>query len=104
MKKFEYNNPQSANFVAGGTREPLLPMANPLLQQGAALGEAGLATVARFRALSRAVFSYLHASGMLSDAVVAEAIKAKANTPSVIEALRCLSPAKLLDAAYRGRL
>ena len=103
-KMFEYNKAQSANFVAGGTREPLLPLANPLLQQAATLGEEGLATVARFRALSRAVFSYMQASGMLSDAVVADAIKAKANTPSLIEALRCLSPAKVLDAAYRGRV
>jgi hypothetical protein len=79
-------------------------MANPLLQQAATLGEAGLATVARFRALSRAVFSYLQASGMLSDAVVAEAIKAAAKASDIVTALRCLSPSKVLAAAYRGQV
>jgi len=101
---FEYNKAQLANFVAGGTREPLLPMANPLLQQAAALGEVALATVARFRPLSRAVFSYLQASGMLADAVVAEAIKTAAKASDIVTALRCLSPAKVLEAAYGGQV
>jgi hypothetical protein len=93
-----------ANFVAGGQGEPLLPLANPLLQQAATLGEAGLATVARFRPLSRAVFSYLYATELLAQPQVQDALKDKAATAELVDALRTLSPHRMLEAAHGGKV
>lgn len=93
-----------ANFVAGGQTEPLLPLKNPLLQQAATLGEAGLATVIQFRALSRAVFSFVQATGLLEKPQVQEALKAKAKTNDIVSAFRVLSPYRVLEAAYDGRV
>jgi hypothetical protein len=92
------------NFVAGDRADPLLPLENPLLQQAASFGEPGLATVIRLRPLSRAVFSYLQASGLLAKPQVQDVLKAQARTADLVSALRVLSPQGILHAVYGGHV
>jgi len=74
------------------------------MQQAATLGEAGLSTVALFRPLSRAAFSYLHATELLAQPQVWGALKAKAASTDLVGALRTLSPRRMLEAAHGGKV